>query len=105
MATPLELELAALGRLRPQLHDLGSSLKQAANSPQAGAAADPGADSPSLVAARSVSHETIPGVQGVIADRFVEVGDLVEMARTKFAHADQDLISAINAGGSLLPNK
>ena len=105
MATPLELELEALGRLRPQLHDLGSSLKQAAQSPQAGAVADPSADSPLLVAARAVSHETIPGVQGVIADRFLEVGDLVERARTNFAHADQDLTSAINAGGSLLPGR
>ena len=41
----------------------------------------------------------------VIADRFIEVGDLVEMARNNFAHSDQGLTTAINAGGSLLPGR
>jgi hypothetical protein len=99
----LELELEALGRLRPQLNNLGSSLKAAAQSPQAGPVPDSSADSPSLTAARAVSNEAIPAVQAVIADRFVEVGDLVELARTKFARVDQQLVTAINAAGSLLP--
>jgi hypothetical protein len=103
MTTPLDVEIEALGRLQPQLSVLGSALKQAAQSPQAGATPDPAADSPSLVAARAVSSEAIPAVQSVMADRFTEVGELVEMARTRFARADQDLTTAINAGGSLLP--
>jgi hypothetical protein len=103
MTTPLQVEIDALGRLRPQLSELGNSLRQAAQSSHMGATPDPGADSPSLVAARAVSGEAIPAVQSVIADRFTEVGDLVEMARTRFTRADQDLITAINAGGSLLP--
>ncbi|WP_459968879.1 hypothetical protein [Mycobacterium sp. MUNTM1] len=97
------MEIEALGRLRPELSDLGSSLKHAAQSPYKGATPDPAGDSPSLVAARAVSSEAIPAVQSAIADRFTEVGDLVEMARTRFTRADQDLITAINAGGSLLP--
>lgn len=103
MATPLELQLEALGRLRPQLELLGNSLRMRAQAPNMSAPADPGGDSPSLVAARAVSSQTIPAVQGVIANRFTEVGDLVEMARLQFAESDQTLITAINAGDSLLP--
>ncbi|BDB40902.1 MULTISPECIES: hypothetical protein [Mycobacterium] len=103
MATTLELELEALGRARPALAALGSSLRSLAQAPQMSATADPGADSPSLVAARAVSSQTIPAVQGIIADRFTEVGDLIDMARTKFAESDQTLTTAITAAGSLLP--
>ncbi|RUP06858.1 MAG: hypothetical protein EKK34_01910 [Mycobacterium sp.] len=104
MSTELELELEALGRLRPTLGVLGGLLRMGAQHPQAGAAPDPTGDSPSLVAARAVSNETIPGVQQVVADRFIEVGDLVEVARTRFAQADGDRASVITSAGDLLPS-
>lgn len=39
---------------------------------------------PSLVAARPVGLDTIPELQGTIANRFIEVGYLVDQARTLF---------------------
>ncbi|OBK27944.1 hypothetical protein A5634_21580 [Mycobacterium asiaticum] len=104
MSTVLELQLEALGRLRPLLGQLGGLLRASAQGPHAGATPDPGADSPSLVAARGVSGETIPGLQNTIADRFIEVGNLIEVARTQFARAESDLTSVITSAGSLLPS-
>jgi hypothetical protein len=103
MATVLELELEALGRLRPELRTLGGLLRAAADHPSAGAVADADADSPSLVAARAVSNETIPTAQKAVADRFLEVGDLIELARAQFARSDGDLTTVITSAGSLLP--
>ncbi|MBX9642198.1 MAG: hypothetical protein K2X97_21505 [Mycobacteriaceae bacterium] len=105
MATELELELEALGRLRPALGTLGGLLRLAAQAPRAGATPDAATDSPSLVAARSVSGETIPGLQATIADRFIEVGDLIEVARRQFARSDGDLTTVITSAGDLLPGR
>jgi len=65
---------------------------------------DAGADSPSLVAARAVSSKTIPSLQNTIADRFSEVGNLIEVARTQFARAEGDLTAVITSAGTLLPS-
>jgi hypothetical protein len=101
--TDLQLELNALGRLQPELRVLGGLLKMAASNASAGTPVDAESDMPSLVAARSVSDQTIPAVQTLLADRFIEVGDLVEQARTQFARADDDRAAVITSAGSLLP--
>lgn len=103
MSTVLELQLEALGKLRPRLGQLGGSLRASAQAPSAGTSPDAEADSPSLVAARAVSGETIPGLQNTIADRFIEVGDLIEVARTQFARSESDLTLVITSAGTLLP--
>ncbi|ORA11603.1 hypothetical protein [Mycobacterium asiaticum] len=103
MTTQLELELEALGRLRPELRTLGEVLRMVAHRPSAGAVPDADADSPSLVAAREVSYDTIPGLQTVVADRFTKVGDLIEQARNAFARTDGDLITVIESAGTLAP--
>lgn len=103
MATQLELELQALGRLRPELQTLGEVLRMVAHRPSAGAVPDAAADSPSLVAARAVSYETVPDLQTVVADRFTTVGNLIEQARNAFARTDGDLIAVIESAGTLAP--
>jgi hypothetical protein len=99
----LEVDLAALARLSPELHALAARLKASAGAAWMGAPGDPEADTPSLVAARSISTETIPGLQTTVADRFVEVGELVDQARTQFKNCDSDLRAVITGAGSLRP--
>lgn len=103
MADPLEVELAALGRLSTDLHALASSLQMKVDTPSVSATPDASVDMPSLVAARPVSLQTIPDLQGKVADRFLEVAYLVDQARTNFAKADDDRASLIADAGSLLP--
>ncbi|OBI82497.1 hypothetical protein [Mycobacterium asiaticum] len=103
MTTQLELELQALGRLRPELQTLGEVLRMVAHRPSAGAVPDAAVDSPSLVAARAVSYETIPDLQTVVADRFTTVGDLIEQARNAFARTEGDLMAVIESAGTLAP--
>lgn len=103
MADPLEVELAALGRLSTELDRLGASLSAASDRPGMSATPDAGTDMPSLAAARPVSAETIPGVQGTVGARFTEVGDLVDQARTRFKNTDDDRGAVITSAGSLLP--
>jgi len=99
---PLELELSALGRLSGDLHRLGMSLKLIGEAPSAGGSPDATADMPTLMAARPVSGETIPGLQSTVGNRLVEVGYLVDHARTRFRDADDDRTAVITSGGSLL---
>lgn len=58
---------------------------------------------PSLVAAKPVSAETVPDLEGTVGDRFIEVGDLVDVARTRFAEFEDDRGAVITSAGSLLP--
>jgi hypothetical protein len=58
---------------------------------------------PSLVAARPVSAESIPALEGTVGNRFVDVGYLVDHARTRFRDADDDRATVITSGGDLLP--
>jgi hypothetical protein len=102
VSDPLQLELSALGRLSVDLHRLGTSLKLISETPSATAMPDPGVDMPSLVAARPVSIETIKGFQTMVANRLIEVGYLVDHARTQFAKAEDDRRAVITSGGSLL---
>ncbi|MHC9292926.1 hypothetical protein ACRCUN_10685 [Mycobacterium sp. LTG2003] len=100
---PLEIELAALGRLSVDLNRLGGSLKRISEIPSMSATPDPDSDMPSLVAARPVSTQTIRDLQATVADRFTEVGYLVDQARTLFRDADDDRAWVIIRTGSLLP--
>ena len=100
---PLQLELSALGRLSSDLHRLGTSLKRISETPSVTATPDAAVDMPSLVAARPVSTESIPALEGTVGDRFVDVGYLVDHARTRFADADDDRVAVITSGGDLLP--
>jgi hypothetical protein len=98
---PLQLELSALGRLSGDLHRLGLSLKMMSETPSATAIPDAAVDMPSLVAARPVSIESIPALEGTVGNRFVDVGYLVDHARTRFRDADDDRVGVITSGGSL----
>jgi hypothetical protein len=101
---PLQLELAALGRLSGDLHRLGMSLKLISETPSATATPDATVDMPSLVAARPVSIESIPALEGTVGNRLVDVGYLVDHARTRFRDADDDdRVAVITSGGDLLP--
>lgn len=100
---PLQLELAALARLSADLNSLGTTLKRISQIPSLSATPDAAVDMPSLTAARPVSIYTIPELQGTVADRFVEVGYLVDQARTRFRDTDDNRAAAITRAGSLLP--
>ena len=100
---PLQVELSALGRLSGDLHRLGTSLKRISETPSVTATPDAAVDMPSLVAARPVSTESIPALEGTVGDRFVDVGYLVDHARTRFRDADDDRVAVITSGGDLLP--
>jgi hypothetical protein len=102
VSDPLQLELSALGRLSVDLHRLGTSLKLISETPSMTATPDAAVDMPSLVAARPVSTETIKDLQGTVANRFTEVGYLVDHARTRFGNAEDDRRAVITSGASLL---
>lgn len=103
MSDPLQLELSALGRLSGDLHRLGTSLKLISETPSATATPDATVDMPSLVAARPVSIDSIPALAGTVGNRLVDVGYLVDHARTRFRDADDDRVAVITSGGDLLP--
>ncbi|MGV9801041.1 hypothetical protein ACWDTP_23635 [Mycobacterium sp. NPDC003449] len=103
MADPLEIELAALGRLSVDLNRLGGSLKRLSEIPSLTAVPNAAVDMPSLVAAVPVSTQTIKSLQGTVADRFTEVGYLVDQARTQFTKADDPRAWVIIRTGNLLP--
>jgi hypothetical protein len=103
VSDPLQLELSALGRLSADLHRLGTSLKMISETPSLSATPDPAVDMPSLVAARPVSISTIPGLEGTVANRFIEFGYLVDHARTCFRGAEDNRAGVIISGASLLP--
>jgi hypothetical protein len=69
--------------------------------PSATAVADAAVDMPSLVAARPVSIESIPALIGTVGNWFVDVGYLVDHARTRFRDAEDDRAGVITSGGSL----
>lgn len=102
MSDPLQLELSALGRLSVDLQRLGTSLKLISETPSMTAPPDGTMDMPSLVGARPVSTETIKDLQGTVANRFLEVGYLVDYARTRFRDAEDDRRAVITSGASLL---
>jgi hypothetical protein len=97
----LEVELSALARLSRDLLSLGMPLKLVSESPSVTAIPDDDVDMPSLVAARPVSSETVKGLQGAVANRFIEVAYLVDHVRTQFS-ADDDRAAVIAEAGSLL---
>jgi hypothetical protein len=103
VSDPLDLELSALGRLSTDLHRLGMSIKLVSESPSATATPDASVDMPSLTAARPVGSQTIPGLQTAVGNRFVEVGYLVDHARTRFSDAEDDRAAVIRRAGYLLP--
>jgi len=82
----LELELEALSRLGPELQGLAATLKQE----QPTATTDPASDTPTMVAARSISALTVAAVRNAVADRFNKVADQVDRARSRFTHSDTE---------------
>ena len=103
MSDPLDLELSALSRLSVDLHRLGTSIKQISEIPSITATPDAAVDMPSLTAARPVSTQTIRSLQGMVGNRFIEVGYLVDHARTQFRAADDNRAWVITGHVGLLP--
>jgi hypothetical protein len=79
------------------------SLKLISETPSATATPDATVDMPSLVEARPVSIDSIPALAGTVGNRLVDVGYLVDHARTRFRDADDDRVAVITSGGDLLP--
>lgn len=100
---PLELELAALGRIPVTLRQWGTLLAGATKKQYAGATPDPAVDTPSLVAARPVSSDNLDPLQEALGKRILTVADLVDHARLQFKNIDDDRAAVIASAGSLLP--
>jgi hypothetical protein len=109
----LDVELSALSRLSEELKSLGWGLLRRIStfqvaSPGVTAIPDAAPDMPSLLAARSVSTHTITELEGTVANRFIEVGYLVDHVQKRFREADDlnhDRVFAIHHAGSLLPGR
>lgn len=97
----LRLELDSLGRLGPELRALAAKVSESL------VPATGGIDTPTLVAARLMSVETLPAFRSAVADRLTSIGDRVDRARTEFAVADADRAAVITGScaspSSLVP--
>ena len=106
--TVVEVQVAALARVAPELAVLGALVKLGTST--AVPEADAAADSPSLSAIRAVSAHTIPDVRSTVADRFVAVGTDAQQVAVEFAktsgslvRTEADVTAAMTGSGSLLP--
>lgn len=89
----LELELGALRRLSPALRGLATKLNRP--TPLGDDLNDPASETPTLVAARSVSAQALSAVRIRIAHHFTTVGDRVDRARIEFADVEVDRAAVI----------
>jgi len=83
--------------LGPELRALAAKLSELPVS------AAGGSDTPTLVAARLMSAETLPAFRRAVADRLSSVGERVDRARTAFAAAEADR-AAVITGSDVSPS-
>jgi hypothetical protein len=99
----LQVDLDALGRLKPQLDQLAGEVKEGVPGViPVGGVVDAGAV-PSLAAAQEMSTRTLPVVKLAVAGRLMKVGELIDYARSGFLTADGQLRDAVNTLPTLQP--
>jgi hypothetical protein len=99
----LQVDLDALGRLKPQLDQLAGEVKEGVPGViPVGGVVDPGAV-PSLAAAQEMSTRMLPVVKSAVAGRLMKIGELIDHARSGFVTADGQLRDAVNKLPTLQP--
>ena len=108
MSDQLQIDLEALGRLSPQVRGLADRLSGDHDGADAvrGPTVPAGGETPSLIAARTVSTDVVPGVERQVANRFTVVADLVTEAGRRMGQLDeQGLQQMVSTAPSLLPQQ
>ena len=100
---PLEVELAALGRLPSALRTMAWSHARAAELPSLSATPNVDLDTPATVAARPVASDNIAPLEAAFGKHLVTVADLVDHARLRFKNINDDRGAVITSAGNLLP--
>lgn len=93
----LEVDLAALGKLSPQLQGMAGKLTKAAS-------AHPGGESggsPATAAIGRLVEKSIPGVQRTLAARLNTVADLAQQAKTQFGDTEEHIRQTISSAAGL----
>jgi len=92
----LQVDLDALGRLKPQIDELVGEVTQGLPGHiPAGGVVDGGAV-PSLAAAQEMSTRTLAVVKAAVGSRFSKVGEMIDYARSGFLTADGQLLDVVN---------
>ncbi|CPT23775.1 Uncharacterised protein [Mycobacteroides abscessus subsp. abscessus] len=93
----LKVDLAALGKLSPQLQGLGAKLTKAAS-------AHPGGESgrsPATVAIGKLVSKSIPNLQRTLAARLNTVADLSAQTVTQFGDTEEHVTQTIRSAAGL----
>lgn len=93
----LKVDLAALGKLLPQLQGLGAKLTKAAS-------AHPGGESgrsPATVAIGKLVSKSIPNLQRTLAARLNTVADLSAQTVTQFGDTEEHVTQTIRSAAGL----
>jgi hypothetical protein len=100
------MDMDALGRLSPQVQAVADQLMKDRDCSDAvrGQTVPAGGETPSLLAARTVSTDVVPGIVHQAANRFIVVADLVtEAARRIKGLDDAGLRGLVSGAPTLLP--
>ncbi|PVA77651.1 hypothetical protein [Mycobacteroides abscessus] len=89
----LRLALEALDKLSPELNTMADKLNKAASSP----AEVKDGDAPSLVAARRLATQALPGLQRAFAGRCSNVADLSVQTRNGFGDTEDHVTQLIQS--------
>ncbi|OLT79229.1 hypothetical protein BKG58_20215 [Mycobacteroides abscessus subsp. abscessus] len=93
----MKVDLAALGKLSPQLQGLGAKLTKAAS-------AHPGGESgrsPATVAIGKLVSKSIPNLQRTLAARLNTVADLSAQTVTQFGDTEEHVTQTIRSAAGL----
>jgi hypothetical protein len=85
VATILQIDIEALGRLRDDLRTLAAAATPAPATAAGGPGGPAGGVLPSVTASQSVTAITIPRLQRTLGERVGAVADRVSVTRTLFA--------------------
>ncbi|MHA3020025.1 hypothetical protein ACXPWS_07095 [Mycobacterium sp. BMJ-28] len=101
----LVADLAAMGRLLPQVQDLAGEVRQGLPSSISVTGTVAEGVVPSLAAAQSMATGTTPFIRSVVAARFVKIAEMIEIARRGFVTTDEQLLTVVNAIPTLQPQR
>jgi len=93
----LKVDLAALGKLSPQLQGLATKLTKAATSHPGGESGR----SPATVAIGKLVSKSVPNVQRSLAARLNTVADLSAQTVTQFGDTEEHVTQAIRSAAGL----
>jgi hypothetical protein len=100
----MQMDMDALGRLSPQVQGVvdGLAKDHDGSNALAGLKVPAGGETPSLVAARTVTTDVVPGIESKVANRFTVVADLVTEAARRIKDLDEAGLQALVSGSPTL---